>query len=52
MVAVPAGYDDLLERPLYGHLATTRPSLRRPGLGGHRGAPDRVQQALVLEEQQ
>jgi PPOX class probable F420-dependent enzyme len=24
-VAVPAGYDDLLERPLYGHLATTRP---------------------------
>jgi PPOX class probable F420-dependent enzyme len=25
MVAVPAGYDDLLERPLYGHLATTRP---------------------------
>ena len=25
MVAVPAGYDDLLERPLYGHLATNRP---------------------------
>jgi len=25
MVVVPAGYDDLLERPLYGHLATTRP---------------------------
>jgi PPOX class probable F420-dependent enzyme len=25
MVAVPAGYDDLLERPLYGHLATARP---------------------------
>ncbi|MGW4124677.1 PPOX class F420-dependent oxidoreductase [Nocardia sp. NPDC004711] len=25
MVAVPAGYSDLLERPLYGHLATTRP---------------------------
>ena len=25
MVAVPVGYDDLLERPLYGHLATTRP---------------------------
>ena len=25
MVAVPAGYADLLERPLYGHLATTRP---------------------------
>ena len=25
MVAVPAGYHDLLERPLYGHLATTRP---------------------------
>jgi hypothetical protein len=25
MVAVPAGYDDLLERALYGHLATTRP---------------------------
>src|ERR1700757_2561892 len=25
MVAIPAGYDDLLERPLYGHLATTRP---------------------------
>jgi PPOX class probable F420-dependent enzyme len=25
MVAVPAGCDDLLERPLYGHLATTRP---------------------------
>jgi PPOX class probable F420-dependent enzyme len=25
MVAVPPGYDDLLERPLYGHLATTRP---------------------------
>jgi hypothetical protein len=24
MVAVPAGYDDLVERPLYGHLATTR----------------------------
>jgi PPOX class probable F420-dependent enzyme len=138
MVAVPAGYADLLERPLYGHLATTRPdgsvqvspmwfdwdgellrfahttkrqkyrnvqrnprvamsisdpdnpyrylevrgdveriepdpaasffrriaklqrrrtsprrpaagrgSLRRPGLGGHRGAPDRVQQALI-----
>ena len=25
MVAVPAGYDDLLERPLYGHLASIRP---------------------------
>lgn len=25
MVAVPEGYEDLLERPLYGHLATTRP---------------------------
>lgn len=25
MVAIPAGYEDLLERPLYGHLATTRP---------------------------
>ena len=25
MVSVPAGYGDLLERPLYGHLATTRP---------------------------
>jgi len=25
MVALPAGYDDLLERPLYGHLATARP---------------------------
>src|SRR5258707_10931570 len=25
MVVVPAGYGDLLERPLYGHLATTRP---------------------------
>src|SRR3981189_3373333 len=144
MVAVPAGYDDLLERPLYGHLATTRPdgsvqvspiwfdwdgellrfshttkrqkyrnvqrdprvamsisdpdnpyrylevrgdveriepdpaasffrriahryrgaeppprrpapgrgSLRRTGLGGHRGAPDRVQQALILRAHQ
>lgn len=25
MVAIPDGYADLLERPLYGHLATTRP---------------------------
>ena len=25
MVAIPAGYDDLLERPLYGHLASIRP---------------------------
>ncbi|MDT5120492.1 MAG: hypothetical protein QOE30_6231 [Mycobacterium sp.] len=25
MVAIPDGYEDLLERPLYGHLATTRP---------------------------
>jgi hypothetical protein len=25
MVAIPAGYHDLLERPLHGHLATTRP---------------------------
>jgi PPOX class probable F420-dependent enzyme len=25
MVAIPAGYEDLLTRPLYGHLATTRP---------------------------
>ena len=25
MVALPAAYHDLLERPLYGHLATTRP---------------------------
>ena len=25
MVAIPTGYNDLLERPLYGHLATTRP---------------------------
>src|SRR6202047_1517 len=25
MVAIPAGYGDLLERPLYGHLATARP---------------------------
>ena len=25
MVAIPPGYEDLLERPLYGHLATTRP---------------------------
>ena len=24
MVAIPEGYEDLLERPLYGHLATTR----------------------------
>src|ERR1700730_3831355 len=27
MVAVPTGYDDLLERPLYGHLPTTRPDV-------------------------
>jgi len=25
VVAIPDGYEDLLERPLYGHLATTRP---------------------------
>ena len=25
MVAVPEGYESLLERPLYGHLATVRP---------------------------
>jgi PPOX class probable F420-dependent enzyme len=25
MTAVPEGYQDLLERPLYGHLATIRP---------------------------
>ncbi|MCV7177711.1 PPOX class F420-dependent oxidoreductase [Mycolicibacterium sphagni] len=25
MFAIPAGYEDLLTRPLYGHLATTRP---------------------------
>jgi PPOX class probable F420-dependent enzyme len=25
MVAIPTGYNDLLERPLYGHLATARP---------------------------
>ena len=25
MVAIPEGYETLLERPLYGHLATTRP---------------------------
>ena len=26
MVAIPDGYEDLLQRPLYGHLATTRPN--------------------------
>jgi PPOX class probable F420-dependent enzyme len=25
MVAVPEGFEDLLDRPLFGHLATTRP---------------------------
>ena len=25
-VAIPEGYEDLLKRPLYGHLATTRPN--------------------------
>lgn len=25
MVAVPQGFEDLLDRPLFGHLATTRP---------------------------
>jgi PPOX class probable F420-dependent enzyme len=25
MVAIPDGYEDLLKRPLYGHLATVRP---------------------------
>ena len=25
MVAIPEGYESLLERPLYGHLATVRP---------------------------
>jgi len=25
VVAIPEGYEDLLERPLYGHLATLRP---------------------------
>ena len=25
MVDIPKGYETLLERPLYGHLATTRP---------------------------
>jgi PPOX class probable F420-dependent enzyme len=25
MVDIPQGYETLLERPLYGHLATTRP---------------------------
>lgn len=25
MVAIPTGYEDLLQRPLYGHLATARP---------------------------
>lgn len=25
MVAIPDGYEDLLTRPLFGHLATTRP---------------------------
>jgi PPOX class probable F420-dependent enzyme len=25
MVEIPEGYENLLERPLYGHLATTRP---------------------------
>jgi len=25
MVAIPDGYEDLLTRPLYGHLATARP---------------------------
>jgi PPOX class probable F420-dependent enzyme len=25
VVAIPDGYEDLLERPLYGHLATIRP---------------------------
>ncbi|OBC04116.1 PPOX class F420-dependent enzyme [Mycobacterium sp. 852013-50091_SCH5140682] len=25
MVAVPDGFEDLLDRPLFGHLATTRP---------------------------
>ena len=25
MVDIPEGYETLLERPLYGHLATTRP---------------------------
>jgi PPOX class probable F420-dependent enzyme len=28
MVAIPDGYESLLERPLYGHLATTRPDGR------------------------
>jgi hypothetical protein len=30
MVAAPAGYDDLLERPLHGHLATARPDCSVP----------------------
>ena len=25
MVAIPEGYESLLERPLFGHLATVRP---------------------------
>ena len=25
MVDIPEGYESLLERPLYGHLATVRP---------------------------
>jgi PPOX class probable F420-dependent enzyme len=28
MVAIPDGYESLLKRPLYGHLATTRPDGR------------------------
>jgi len=28
MVAIPEDYESLLERPLYGHLATTRPDGR------------------------
>ena len=28
MVAIPDGYESLLERPVYGHLATVRPDGR------------------------
>ena len=29
MVAIPDGYESLLERPLYGHLATVGPTAAR-----------------------
>lgn len=40
MAEIPEGYESLLERPLYGHLATMRPDGNPP--------PDKADRVIIV----